>query len=228
MKKKTAAIALAAALSAAVSGITLAPVPARAFVESFSDVSVHDYFFEPTAWAIQFDIASGTGDNNFSPYAPCTRAQAVTFLYRDAHDFSSQKYQAPKRSSFKDVSRSSYYAIAVDWAAEQKITAGTSRTTFSPNRPCTRAQLLTMIYREKKQEGCASAPKSLSTPFTDVPKNAYYAEAVSWAVAEGVTAGTSARTFSPNAPCTRAQAITFLWRADGEDDPSLISTEPTW
>ena len=127
----------------------------------------------------------------------------MTFLWRAAGS------PAPKSSvnPFTDVSTSAYYYDAVLWAVEQGITAGTGATTFSPDATCTRGQIVTFLYRA---DGTTT---SGSNPFTDVADNAYYADAVKWAVAEGVTAGTSATTFSPDASCTRSQIVTFLYRA---------------
>ena len=110
-------------------------------------------------------------------------------------------------SSFTDVPANAYYAKAVAWAVENGITNGMIATTFVPNATCTRSQSVTFLYRAlgKKVES--------STSFTDVPANAFYADAVNWAVANNVTNGTSATTFSPNADCTCAEIVTFLYRA---------------
>ena len=112
---------------------------------------------------------------------------------------------------FTDVAADAYYHDAVLWAVEQDITKGTSDSTFSPNATCTRAQIVTFLWRSQ-----ASPAAGAVNPFTDVAGNAYYAEAVKWAVMEGVTSGTTATTFSPNDNCTRAQIVTFLWRRFGE------------
>ena len=170
---------------------------------SFVDVSTSAYYYDAVAWAVENGVTSGTSATTFSPDAACTRAQAVTFLWRAAGS------PAPKSSvnPFADVSASAYYYDAVLWAVEQGITAGTSATTFSPDATCTRGQIVTFLYRA---DGTATTSNN---PFTDVADNAYYAGAVKWAVAEGVTAGTSATTFSPDASCTRAQIVTFLYRA---------------
>ena len=115
-------------------------------------------------------------------------------------------------SSFRDVSSSAYYADAVRWAVEQGITAGTSETTFSPDAPCTRAQVVTFIWRTLGLDELNS--RSTDNPFWDVHSSDYYCDAVLWAAENGITAGTSGTTFSPDAPCTRAQVVTFLWRTD--------------
>ena len=131
----------------------------------------------------------------------CTRAQIVTFLWRAAGS------PEPKSTvSFADVPADSYYAKAVAWAVENGITLGTGDGTFSPNATCTRAQSVTFLYR-----ALGTAPTTVNG-FTDVTADAFYADAVAWAVESGVTNGTSASTFSPNNGCTRAQIVTFLYR----------------
>ena len=117
-------------------------------------------------------------------------------------------------SSFTDVPAGAYYADAVKWAVAEGITSGTSPTTFSPNNGCTRAQMVTFLWRAAG----SPEPESDYGPFRDVPKDAYYRKAVLWAAGEGITSGTSATTFSPNATVTRAQTVTFLWRWEGEPE----------
>ena len=170
---------------------------------SFVDVSTSAYYYDAVAWAVENGVTSGTSATTFSPDAACTRAQAVTFLWRAAGS------PAPKSSvnPFADVPTTAYYYDAVLWAVGQGITAGTSATTFSPDATCTRGQIVTFLYRA---DGTATTS---SNPFTDVADSTYYANAVKWAVAEGVTSGTSATTFSPDASCTRGQIVTFLYRA---------------
>ena len=116
---------------------------------------------------------------------------------------------AKRTASFADVSSDSYCADAVKWAVENGVTNGTTATTFSPNAACTRGQIVTFLWRAAG----SPAPKTTVNPFTDVAADAYYAKAVLWAVENGITNGTTAATFSPDAPCTRAQAVTFLFRS---------------
>ena len=125
-------------------------------------------------------------------------------------------------SPFTDVKKDAYYYDAVLWAvnSDPQITQGTSKTTFSPNATCTRAQVVTFLWRAA---GCPK-PASTKNPFTDVSKDAYYCKAVLWAVEKGVTQGTSKTMFSPNAPCTRAQVVTFLYRSEGS--PKVTSKNP--
>ena len=169
---------------------------------SFADVPANAYFADAVKWAVDKGITNGLSDTMFGPYESCTRAQIVTFLWRAAGS------PEPKTvSSFTDVSASAYYAKAVAWAVENGITNGMTETTFAPDATCTRGQSVTFLYRALK--GTASG----STNFTDVKSDAFYADAINWAVANNVTNGTSNTTFSPNADCTRAEIVTFLYRA---------------
>ena len=168
----------------------------------FYDVPNGAYFYEAVKWAVKNGITTGVGNDLFAPEQPCTRAQIVTFLWRAAGS------PEPKTaSSFTDVPANAYYAKAVAWAVENGITNGMTETTFAPDATCTRGQSVTFLYRALK--GTASG----STNFTDVVSDAFYADAISWAVANNVTNGTSNTTFSPNADCTRAEIVTFLYRA---------------
>ena len=172
---------------------------------SFTDVSPGAYYYEAVLWAAENDITNGANADGtmFSPNAPCTRAQAVTFLWRAAGS------PAPKSgvNPFTDVQPGAYYYEAVLWAVENAITVGTSSTTFSPNVVCSRAQIVTFLWRSEGQPAA-----STGSSFVDVSASAYYAGAVAWAVENGVTVGTSSSTFSPNNDCTRAQIVTFLYR----------------
>ena len=169
----------------------------------FTDVSKSDYFYDAVLWAVENGITTGTSRTRFSPYATCTRAQAVTFLWRSSGS------PAPKNSRmlFADVSPSAYYYDAVLWALEEGITTGTSSTTFSPDATCSRAQIVAFLWRSEKSPAVGTA-----NPFADAKSTAYYADAVLWAVKENITKGTTSTTFSPDADCTRAQIVTFLWR----------------
>ena len=168
----------------------------------FYDVPNGAYFYEAVKWAVKSGVTNGLSDTMFGPYESCTRAQIVTFLWRVAGS------PEPKAmSSFTDVPASAYYAKAVAWAVENGITNGMTETTFAPDATCTRGQSVTFLYRALK--GTASG----STNFTDVASDAFYADAINWAVANNVTNGTSNTTFSPNADCTRAEIVTFLYRA---------------
>lgn len=168
----------------------------------FYDVPNDAFFYEAVKWAVKSGVTNGLSDTMFGPYESCTRAQIVTFLWRAAGS------PEPKTmSSFTDVPASTYYAKAVAWAIENGITNGMTETTFAPDATCTRGQIVTFLYRALK--GTASG----STNFTDVKSDTFYADAINWAVANNVTNGTSNTMFSPNADCTRAEIVTFLYRA---------------
>lgn len=170
----------------------------------FVDVAEGTYYYDPVLWAVANGITSGVDTTHFDPNGTCTRAHAVTFLWRAAGQPEPKTTQMP----FKDVKAGSYYEKAVLWAVENKITNGTSTTTFSPDENCTRAQIVTFLWRS---EGEPYASDS-NNPFTDIASD-YYMDAVFWAVKEGITNGTTPTTFSPNDRCTRAQIVTFIYRA---------------
>ena len=170
----------------------------------FVDVPEGSYYEEAVDWAVEKGITTGTGNNYFTPDGICTRAQAVTFLWRVAGS------PTPKTEAmvFEDVLDGSYYYEAVLWAVENGITVGTSATTFSPELTCSRAHIVTFLWR------AANSPSvKMDNPFTDVAADAYYIDAVLWAVKHKITAGTTLSTFSPDEGCTRAQIVTFLYRA---------------
>lgn len=170
----------------------------------FIDVPAGSYYEDAVVWAVEKGITSGTSAVTFDPNGNCTRAQAVTFLWRAAGS------PAPKTKvmPFTDVPSGSYYYDAVLWAMEQGITKGTSDTAFSPNASCTRAQIVTFLWRAN-----GSPVVSGNSAFTDVASDAYYAAAVTWAEKNGVTGGIGNGLFGSNNNCTRAQIVTFLYRA---------------
>ena len=169
----------------------------------FVDVATGSYYEDAVDWAVGNGITQGTDATHFSPDGICTRAQAVTFLWRAAGSPKPETRTMP----FTDIPAGSYYYDAVLWAVENDITKGTSDTTFSPNMTCTRAQIVAFLWRSEKSPAAGTA-----NPFADVKSTAYYADAVLWAVKEDITKGTTSTTFSPDADCTRAQIVTFLWR----------------
>ena len=172
----------------------------------FVDVFNGDYYDDAVEWAVENEIVKGTSSTTFSPAASCTRAQMVTFLWRAAGSPAEDNILP-----FNDVDQSAYYADAVCWAVHAGITQGTSDTTFSPDAVVSRAQVVTLLHRY--QNAPFTGGRNL---FIDVPADAYYTDAVLWAVDKGVTTGTSATTFSPNDDCLRAQIVTFLYRALSE------------
>ena len=155
----------------------------------FTDVKEGAYYVDAVNWAVDKKVTSGKTETTFAPNDSCTRAQAVTFLWRAA------------------VKADSYYDKAVLWAVENKITSGMSDTLFAPDATCSRSQIVTFLYRMQN-----SPESKAENPFTDVKADAYYANAVLWAVENGVTTGASATTFDPAGDCTRGQIVTFLYR----------------
>lgn len=169
----------------------------------FIDVKSGDYFYDAVLWAVEEKITSGTSATTFSPAVSCTRAQMVTFLWRAAGSPKVENVSNP----FTDVKLSSYYYDAVLWAIKNGVTSGTSATTFHPDNTVTRGQTVTFLYRN------AGSPDVETTgSFTDVAATSYYAQAVAWAVKNGITTGVGNGKFAPDADCTRAQIVTFLYR----------------
>ena len=177
------------------------PPPAE---NPFTDIRESAYYHASVLWAVANNVTNGTSAATFSPDEGCTRAQVVTFLWRAA----GKPDPASSKSPFSDVKEGAYYYNAVLWAVEKGITNGTSDKTFSPDETCTRAQIVTFLWRYEEQP----APAGTSNPFADVKPSAYFGSAVLWAVETGITNGTSATTFDPEDTCTRAQVVTFLYR----------------
>jgi hypothetical protein len=182
-----------------------------AFPKIFSDVSFDSYYYDSVEWAVKKSITTGTSKLDFSPNETCTQAQIVTFLWRAN---GSPVYAAPEDAGeqfvlnpFKTVTETDYFYNAVIWAYHNGIIDGT----FSPNSPCTRATAVTYMYNN---DGKPS--EKYNGTFRDVSTGAAYANAVQWALEQGVTTGTSDTTFSPNEICTRAQIVTFLYRGLGK------------
>lgn len=184
--------------------VTAAFAPA-AEQSPFRDVSASDYYYDAVKWAAEEGITSGTSADLFSPSAPCTRAQMVTFLWRAAGS-----PNVGGALTFTDVADSAYYAPAVRWAASVGVTSGTGAGRFSPDDPCTRGQMAAFLYRWQQ-----SPAASGSNPFADVADSDYYYAAVLWAYQKGVTQGVSASAFAPSAPCTRGQMAMFLYQLKG-------------
>ena len=174
----------------------------------FEDVLNPDaYYYDAVYWAYHAEprITIGIDMDHFGPDESCTRGQVVTFLWRAAGS------PEPKsaETSFKDLKKGAFYEKPVAWAVENHITSGTSKTTFSPDGKCTRGQIVTFLWRYMGEP----APKSAQTPFKDLKEGGFYLDAVAWAVENEVTNGLSSDKFGPDATCTRAQVVTFLYRA---------------
>ena len=187
-------------------GGTVTPAPGGATQNPFVDVKQGDYYYDAVQWAVGKKITSGTSATTFTPDGICTRAQTVTFLWRSQ----GSPKAAGAENPFTDVSKDAYYYDAVLWAVAQGITNGTSATTFSPDATVTRGQTAAFLWRVAKQPQVDQT----ANPFADVTQDAYYYNAVLWAVAKEITNGTSSTTFSPDQGCTRAQIVTFLWRTN--------------
>lgn len=170
----------------------------------FTDVKASNYYHDAVKWAVSNNITSGTTDTTFSPSNKCTRAQVVTFLWAAAGR------PEPKTSNnpFSDVKVTNYYYKAVLWAVENNITSGTTATTFSPSKTCTRAQVMTFLWAAANRP----EPETTANPFSDVKSTNYYYNAVLWAVENGITSGTGdGTTFGSTNDCTRAHVMTFLY-----------------
>ena len=170
---------------------------------SFIDVPSDAFYAKSVKWAVENGITEGVGNNRFDPNGQCTRGQVVTFLWRAAG-----KPTVSANVSFSDVQPGAFYYEAVKWAVANGITTGVGGNRFAPNDSCTRGQVVTFLHR------AANSPAaSTISSFTDVPATAFYYNAVNWAVANGITDGVGNNRFAPNDTCTRAQVVTFLYRA---------------
>ena len=172
---------------------------------SFTDVSAEDWYFEAVKWAAAQNITGGVGNNQFAPNLACTRAQIVTFLWRSA----GCPEGTAAENHFTDIDSNAYYYKAVLWAVENNIANGMSDTVFSPNTACTRAQIVTFLWRSA---GCPEMTAA-ENHFTDIDAGAYYYKAVLWAIENNITNGMSDTAFGPNTACTRAQIVTLLYRS---------------
>ena len=174
------------------------------FEMPFTDVSTNSWFAEPVLWAVEQGVTSGVSDTMFAPNQVCVRGQAVTFLWRAA----GSPEPANTDNPFEDVAESAYYYKAVLWAVEQGITSGVDATHFAPARECTRAEIITFLWRANGSQQVEG-----NNPFEDVIADSYYYNAVLWAYQNGIATGATEDHFAPNGLCTRAQIVTFLYRA---------------
>ena len=178
--------------------------------DPFTDVEESDYFYDAVLWASQNQITSGTDATHFSPSAPCTRAQAVTFLWRT----NGEPEPENPENLFTDIKPDDYFYKAVLWAYENGITTGLNESHFQPNDTVTRKEFVTFLWRAKgKPESDLS-----ENPFSDVPDDSYYKTAVLWAYKNGITTGMDEAHFQPDHECVRAQVVTFLYRAYNETE----------
>lgn len=179
---------------------------AEAVVNPFTDVKESDYFYDAVMWGVKNKVVAGTSETTFSPNADCTRGQIVSFLWRAAGS------PEPKSttSKFTDLDPNQYYYKPVLWAAENGIVAGMTDTTFEPNTKCRREHIVAILWRYMGEP----APKSNKNPFTDVKSSDYFYKAVLWGAENGVVYGMTDTTFGPKLICNRAQAVSFLYRAE--------------
>ena len=169
----------------------------------FEDVEPDGYYRDAVEWAVENGVTTGTSKTTFSPNKACTRAEAVTFLWRAKGE------PEPKSTSnpFVDVKTDDYFYKAVLWAVEQGITNGMDLTHFGPETACTRAHVVTFLWRSHNKPAAGTA-----NPFVDVPTGEYYTDAVLWAVKEKITNGMDETHFGPDSTCIRGQIVTFLYR----------------
>ena len=170
----------------------------------FIDIPEDEYYLEPVLWAVGKGITAGTSHNTFSPYRIITRGEAVMFLWRAMGSPEPESNVNP----FVDVTEADYFYKAVLWAAEKGITAGVGDNCFAPNQECSRAQILTFLWNALDRPA-----STVEVNFNDVSADAYYYGAVAWAYENGVTAGVGQGNFGVDLMCTRAQVVTFLYRA---------------
>ena len=175
---------------------------------TFEDVEESDYYYDAVRWAVEHGITEGTSNTTFAPKDYCSRGQVITFLWK------AMGSPEPLRSSnpFADVPEDAYYTKAVLWAAEQNIASGPSESTFSPDAPCARAQVMTFLWKLKGQPVANSAAGN----FPDVTIKDYFYAPVMWAAEEKITTGLIDSRFGAMDQCNRAQVVTFLWHALSE------------
>ena len=197
-------LATAKEVEAAVAALENALEQAEPIVPPFTDVPVGEFYYESVLWAVSEGITTGATETTFNPNGKCLRGHVVTFLWRAA----GSPEPTSSNNPFTDVKESDFFYKAVLWAVEEGITNGLTKTTFGPYAQCSRAQVVTFLYRAMGEP----APTSTEHPFTDVDENQFYYNAMLWAVENEITNGLTKTTFGPNAICNRAQVVTFLYR----------------
>lgn len=190
---------------------------ASAIYNPFSDIAAGVYYYDAVLWAVEEEITNGVGQGRFDPQGFCTRAQAVTFLWRAA----GSPQPTNRRNPFRDVTANAYYYTAVLWAVEQGLTNGVASGVFGADQQCTRAQIATFLYRLTDDTATAGA----SNPFSDVAAGSYYYHAVLWAVKKGITNGMGDGKFAPDQSCTRGQIVTFMHRGKALFEPPIVEEE---
>ena len=173
----------------------------------FVDVPLNSWYTNAVIWATGTRVTTGVDAEHFRPDQVCTRAQAITFLWRALG-----KPEVASKAPFKDYPVNAYYADAVSWAYWASVANGTGDNEFGPDDPCTRGQVITFLWRSQGRP----EPGVIDPDIQDVPEDAYYHHAVHWALERGITTGMDNHHFEPDKPCTRAQIVTMLWRAFGK------------
>lgn len=175
---------------------------------TFEDVEDSDYYYDSVRWAVEHGITEGTSNTTFAPKDFCSRGQVITFLWKALGS------PEPLHSTnpFTDVPSDAYYTKAILWASENGIASGTTDSTFSPEAPCSRAQVMTFLWKMKGQPD----PESTESPFPDVTSSDYFYQPVLWASEENITTGLIDSRFGAQDQCNRAQVVTFLWHVLGE------------
>ena len=176
---------------------------------SFEDVPEKAYYHDAVYWAAENGVVSGTSEGKFNPGKTCTRAELLTMLWRAAGSPDASQVELP----FTDTDSDDYWYRAAQWACREKITTGATASTFGPKAPCTRAQTVSFLWAAQGKP----QPQGSENPFTDLKEGKFYYKAALWAYENGVTSGATATTFAPNKPCTRAQAVTFLYKVFGQE-----------
>ena len=184
------------------------------YVEPFTDVSVKQYYAEPVSWAVAQEITNGVSKTEFAPDKTCTRAEIVTFLYRAE----GKPAVTGAVNPFTDTVKGEWYETPMLWAVKNEITNGVSKTEFAPNKTCTRAEIVTFLYRVAGQP----AVSGVKNPFTDTVRGEWYEDAMLWAVQNEITNGVSKTEFAPGKICTRAEAVTFLYRYYHLAEPGYV------
>ncbi|GEM_PF-1464401 len=211
MKRKFLAL-----ISALVLLFSFLPFSANAIGNPFRDVPTNSYYYDAVTWALENGVTSGTSQTNFSPSATCTRGQVVTFLWRSQ----GQPEPTSLKNNFRDVSISDYFYKPVLWAVENGITKGTSDTTFSPNGTCTRAQVLTFLWRAEGEPSFSTA-SLLAEKYV----NTYYFNAVSWADENKMLSDMGSTAFDATVNCPRSDIVTYLYRFSAS--PAYSKLTPT-
>lgn len=219
LPRRSALFALATAIALATVGLT-SPDPAEASERRvFCDVGNDTYYTDAVRWARSAGIVEGVSPTSFAPDDPTTRGQIVTLLYRYVTWRDGAAPAAGGPHGFGDVVAGAFYEVPVRWAASTGLTTGVAPGRFDPGGSTTRGQLATFVHRLS-----GSPAPGRAAGFSDVAPGIWYADAVAWMAAAGLTTGTSPTTYSPDRVSTRAEIVTFLWRLAGFPSAGTVAT----